>query len=191
MESEMTDTETPGQLPQATPQPRRRRRWRSALAGVLLVGVGAVGGYAAGAAHGPWWILSAAAHGGFSPEKMGKRIDRRVDRALDRVDASQEQRDKVAGIFKTALGDVTALGVKPFEAREKFMDLLRADAIDPAAFETLRAEQIANADAASKRVVQAMTEAAQVLTPEQRRELVERWDRHGRHWDRGDKADKK
>jgi protein CpxP len=180
MEREMADTENPGQLPEAAPQqPRRRRRWRGAITGVLLLSVGAIGGYAVGAAHGPWWILSAAAHGGFTPERMGKRIDRRVDRVLDRVDATQEQRDKVTGIFKSALGDVTALGVKPFEAREKFLTLLRADTIDPAAFEALRAEQISTADAASKRVVQALTEAAQVLTPEQRRELADRWERRG------------
>jgi periplasmic protein CpxP/Spy len=183
----MTDTETDGQPSGPAPQPiRKPRRWRSALAGVLLLGVGAVGGHAAGSMHGPWWILSAAAHGGhFDPARMAKHIDHRVDRALNRVDASQEQRDKVSGIFKSALGDVTALGVKPWEAREKFIGLLRADSIDPAAFEALRAEQIGAADAASKRVVQAMTEAAQVLTPEQRRELTDRWERHGgRHHDR-------
>jgi periplasmic protein CpxP/Spy len=183
MEREMADTENPGQLPEAPQQPRRRRRWRGVVSGVLLLAVGAVGGYAAGAAHGPWWILSAAAHGGFTPEKMGKRIDRRVDRVLDRVDATQEQRDRVTGILKGAVGDVTALGVKPFEARQKALELLRADTVDPAAFEALRAEQIATADAASKRVVQAMIEAAQVLTPEQRRELADRWERRG-HWHR-------
>ena len=68
----------------------------------------------------------------------------------------------------------------PWEARGKFVELLRADTIDPAAFETLRAEQIAKADAASKRVVQAMTEAASVLTVEQRRELTQRWEKQCR-----------
>ena len=178
----MTDVETGGQLPEAAPQsPRRPRRWRGALAGILLLGVGAVGGYAVGSMQGPWWILSAAAHGHFNPARMEKHIDRRVDRMLDRVDASQEQRDKVNGIVKGAFGDVTALGVKPWETREKFIGLLRADTIDPAAFEALRAQQISTADAASKRIVQAMTEAAQVLTPQQRRELADRWERHGWH----------
>jgi protein CpxP len=187
----MADTQTSGQLPEAPPQaPRRRRRWPGAVAGVLLIGIGAVGGYAAGAMHGPWWILSAAAHGHFDPARMGKHIDRRVDHVLDRVNASQEQRDKVTGIFKSALGDVTALGMKPWETHEKVIALLRADTIDPAAFEALRAQQISTADAASKRIVQAMTEAAQVLTPEQRRELADRWERHGRHHADRDGADK-
>jgi protein CpxP len=182
METDMTDVETSGQLPEAAPQsPRRARRWRGALAGVLLLGVGAVGGYTAGSMQGPWWILSAAAHGHFNPARMEKRIDHRVDRMLDRVDATQEQRDKVSGIVKSAFGDVTNLGVKPWETREKFINLLRADTIDPAAFEALRAQQISSADAASKRIVQAMTEAAQVLTPQQRRELADRWERHGWH----------
>ena len=178
----MTDTDTSGQLPETAPQrPRRPRRWRGALAGVLLLGVGAAGGYAAGSMQGPWWILSAAAHGHFDPARMGKHIDHRVDRMLDRVDATQEQRDKVSGIFKNAVNDVTSLGFKPWDVREKFITLLRADTIDPAAFEALRAEQIGAADAASKRMVQAMTEAAQVLTPEQRKELADRWEQHGWH----------
>ena len=98
-----------------------------------------------------------------------------MERVLSRVDATAEQRGKVSGITKAAISDLTAQGIMPWEARRKFVELLRADTIDPAAFETLRAEQISKADAASKRVVQAVTEAAAVLTVEQRRELTERW----------------
>ena len=177
----MTDTETSSQHPEAAPQKARKpRRWRGALAGVLLLSAGAVGGYAAGAMQGPWFILSAAAHGNFDPARFGRHIDRRVDRVLDRVNATQEQRDKVSGIFKNAATDVAALGFKPGETRDKFMALLRADTFDPAAFEALRAEQISKADTASKRFVQAFADAAQVLTPEQRRQLADRWqERHG------------
>jgi protein CpxP len=185
MESHMTDTNTGGNLPEAAPPKtvRKRRLWRGALLGTLLLGVGAASGFAAGSVHGmPWWLLKAGAHHRLDPERIAKRIDSRVDRVLDRVDATQTQRDKVSGILKTAMTDLTALGIKPWETRAKFMELMRADAIDPAAFEALRAEQISTADAASKRAVQALTEAAQVLTPEQRRALVERWDRHGRRW---------
>ena len=178
----MTDPQSGGLPEPATPQTPRRRRWRrwlGALAGVLLVSGSAFGGFVAGSVHGPGWILSAAAHGRFDPERMAHRIDRRVDRVLKRVDTTQEQRDKVSGIFKSTLGDLTSLGFKPFETRQKFLQLLRADTVDPAAFEALRAEQISTADAASRRIVQALTEAAAVLTPEQRRQLADRWERRG------------
>jgi protein CpxP len=182
MESHMTDTNTSGQLPEATPPKsgRKPRLWRGLLLGTMLLGVGAASGFAAGSVHGmPWWLLKAGAHHGLDPERIAKRIDHRVDRVLDRVDATEAQRDKVSGILKTTLTDLTGMGIRPWETHSRFIALMRADTIDPAAFEALRAEQISNADAASKRVVQALTEAAQVLTPAQRRELVERWDRHG------------
>jgi protein CpxP len=181
MESDMTETGTGGQLSDpAAPRTRKRRRLRAIVLGTLLLGVGAASGFAAGSVNGmPFWMLNAATHHGHNPERVAKRIDRRVDRVLDRVDATSEQRDKVGGIVKGAFNDLTALGIKPWETREKAIALLRADTVDPAAFEAMRAEQISMADAASKRVVQALTEAAQVLTPEQRRELADRWDRHG------------
>jgi Spy/CpxP family protein refolding chaperone len=130
--------------------------------------------------------LSAAAHGRFDPDRMERRIDRRVDRMLNRVDATEEQRDKVKGIFKSALADVKALGIKPGETHEKYIQLLRSDTVDPAAFEALRAQQMQTADAASKRIVQAFAEAAQVLTPDQRRQVADRMERrsHRHHRDR-------
>jgi Spy/CpxP family protein refolding chaperone len=191
MESDMTETDTNGQLPEPAPKARRPRRLRAIVFGTLLLGVGVASGFAAGTVNGmPFWMMNAAVHHGLNPERVAKRIDHRVDRVLGRVDATDEQRDKVSGIIKGAFNDLTALGVKPWEVRAKAVALLRADTIDPAAFEALRAEQISMADAASKRIVQAMTEAAQVLTPEQRRELADRWERRGwrgHHGERGDR----
>jgi periplasmic protein CpxP/Spy len=168
-----TDTGLSGQEPERTV--RGRRRWRGAIIGAALFAVGTASGFAVATAHGaPWWLLGAAHHK-LDPERIAARVDHRVERALSRVDATQEQRDKVSGITKSAIADLSALGVSPWEVRGKFVELLRADTIDPTAFETLRAEQIGKADAASKRMVQAVTDAASVLTPDQRRELTERW----------------
>ena len=168
----MTDTETVAQ----EQGPRGRRRWRGAIIGAALFAVGTASGFAVATAHGmPWWMLGAATHHRLDPERIAARVDRRVEKVLSRVGATEEQRNKVSGITKAAIADLSALGVAPWEARGKFVELLRADTIDPAAFETLRAEQIGKADAASKRVVQALTESAAVLTVEQRRELTERW----------------
>ena len=174
METDMTDTGISGQ--DQVPAPRARRRWRGAIIGAALFAVGTASGFAVATAHGmPWWMLGAGAHHRMDPERIAARVDRRVERVLSRVDATAEQRGKVSGITKAAISDLTAQEIMPWEARRKFVELLRADTIDPTAFETLRAEQIGKADAASKRIVQAVTEAAAVLTVEQRRELTERW----------------
>ena len=54
------------------------------------------------------------------------------------------------------------------------MELLSAPTIDRAAIERLRAEQIQGADAVSKRMAQAFADAAEVLTPDQRKKVAER-----------------
>jgi periplasmic protein CpxP/Spy len=59
-------------------------------------------------------------------------------------------------------------------ARQRGRTLLTQPGIDRAAIEAFRAEQLALADAASKRLTQALGDAAEVLTPEQRRRLDER-----------------
>ena len=60
---------------------------------------------------------------------------------------------------------------KVFAARQQARDLLTQTTIDRAAIEKLRAEQIAAMDSVSKRIAQAIGDAAEVLTPEQRRKL--------------------
>ena len=174
----MTDTGIDGERPAPEQTGRRRRRWRGVIIGAALLAVGTVSGFAAATAHNmPWWLLGGGMHHRMDPERIAARVDHRVEKVLSRVDATAEQRTKVSGITKAAISDLSTLGVAPWEARGKFIALLRADTIDPAAFETLRAEQIGKADAASKRVVQALTDAASVLTVEQRHELTERWEK--------------
>jgi protein CpxP len=164
-------------------QPGKRLNWGRRIAvGALLVGLGAASGIAIGKVHSePGLFWHGMGHHQFDPDRAATRIEHRVDRVLSRLDATKEQKDKVSGIIKTAFSDIVGMGVQPWETRQKFAELLRADTIDPAALEALRAEQVTKIDAASKRMVQAMSEAATVLTPEQRRDLIDRWQkRHER-----------
>jgi protein CpxP len=157
-----------------TPQPQRR--WgRLLLAAALLLGLGGVGGFALGAHKASSFFWHAMAPGKLTPEETAAWVERGVNRVLSRVDASDEQKSKVSAIAKATLADLTKLGITPGEGRLKFLQLFRADKVEPTAIEALRAEQSTKWDAATKRIAQAVGEAAQVLTPEQRRELTERW----------------
>jgi protein CpxP len=177
-ETDMTDNHTEEGQPA---RPARRWGWgRRALVGALLIGAGMLPGFAIGAHQAAAWIWHGPKHVRFDPERMAERVDRRVDRMLSRVEATDEQKGKVSAITKAALTDLANLGVNPWDTRGKFVELLRADTIDPAALEALRAEQVGKLDAASKRAVAALTEAAAVLTPEQRKELTDRWERRHR-----------
>ena len=161
-----------------TQTPRPQRRWgRTVLAAVLLLGLGGAGGFALGmyrAASFAWHVMEP---GKLTPEETASMVERKVNHVLSRVDATDEQKTKVTAIAKAAAADLSKLGFTPRESRTKFLELFRADQINPDAIEALRAEQSMKWDAATKRIAQAVAEAAQVLTPEQRRDLTERWRR--------------
>jgi Spy/CpxP family protein refolding chaperone len=64
------------------------------------------------------------------------------------------------------------------------MALLAAPTIDRAALEQARVARMQVEDARSRRIVQAMADAAEVLTPEQRTKVAERFAKRMDHWRR-------
>jgi Spy/CpxP family protein refolding chaperone len=58
-------------------------------------------------------------------------------------------------------------------ARARGLSLLTAPSVDRSAIERLRVEQMGLADTASKRIAQALADASDVLTPEQRRKVAD------------------
>jgi len=111
--------------------------------------------------------------GTFDPARAEARVDRMVRHFAVELGASGDQQEKLATIAKAAIKDVLPLREKMFAAHQQARDLLTAQTIDRAALEKLRADQSAARDAASKRVVQALADAAEVLTPDQRTKLKE------------------
>jgi Spy/CpxP family protein refolding chaperone len=111
-------------------------------------------------------------------------IERRVDGALRSVDATPEQRQKVKAIFEKTADELYAVRTKRLEGRKQIREALAAATIDKTRIEALRVEQMKAADEASKVFTNAITAAAEVLTPEQRVELARKIERH-RRWFRG------
>jgi periplasmic protein CpxP/Spy len=156
----------------------RRGRFLFTLAVALVAGL--AGGY----------VGKSFAHGGpghwrdgmpADPAKMDLRVERMVKRFASKVDASAEQKEKLAAIAKSAVKDLAPLREKAQAARKQAIGLLAGASVDRAAIERLRAEQIQLADAGSKRLTQALADSADVLTPEQRKKLAERM-QHGHRW---------
>jgi Spy/CpxP family protein refolding chaperone len=122
---------------------------------------------------------------GGDPDRAEARIEKMARHLAVEADATPAQQEKLAEIARAAAKDVAPLREKMRGHREKTMALLAAPSIDRAAVEALRAEQMADADALSRRIAQAAADAAEVLTPEQRQKLAahmaEKRSRHGRH----------
>jgi periplasmic protein CpxP/Spy len=148
---------------------------RITLAG-FLGGVGALLS-ARAFAHGPGGM-----HGPLDPAEMDQHIERMVKHLAVEIDATPEQQQKLAGIAKEAARDLAPLRGQALETRRQAIELLSAPNIDRGAIEALRAAKIQQADAASQRIARALADAAEVLTPEQRKTLAQRAARwHGRH----------
>jgi Spy/CpxP family protein refolding chaperone len=112
---------------------------------------------------------------GFGPERM-------IDFALSNVGATAEQKQKIVIIARGAFDELSPLRARRDAAREKLASLLKAEKVDKAAIEKLRAEEFAAIEAGSKRAAQALADAAEVLTPAQRQQLVERMESRRRFW---------
>lgn len=135
----------------------------------------------------------ALAHGRFGrrgggpmdPAEMDERIERFVRHLGVEVDATPEQQARLAEIAKAAAKDLAPLRGQAMETRKQALELLGSESVDRAAIERLRVEKLQHADAASRRLADALADAAEVLTPEQRQKLAQHAGRmrgHRRPW---------
>jgi protein CpxP len=122
-------------------------------------------------------------HRGFhamSPEAAKEHLQVATMWALRDIDASEEQQDRVNAIAAGAVDDLFRLRQQHVTNREAFHAQLGGATVDRAALEQVRQSEIALADEASKRLVRAVADVADVLTPEQRQALMERFHRKHR-----------
>jgi Spy/CpxP family protein refolding chaperone len=98
------------------------------------------------------------------------------------IDATDAQKQKLDPIVRQAAKDLLPARERLHAARREAIELLSRERVDAAALEALRAKQIALADEASKRLTRAVAEAAEVLTPAQRKELAAHLARRRGRW---------
>ncbi len=118
--------------------------------------------------------------GGSEPELRAEHVEFVLDVALNRIDATGEQRLEVTAIVQGLVADMQAVAQQRDSAHDAIREILLQPSVDRAALEQLRANGILQADTASQRLAQAVADVADVLTPEQRIELMElrRFRRH-------------
>jgi protein CpxP len=153
-----------------------RRRWlkRGAL-GVLAAGLAAGLGFKAFAHRG-------YGRGPLDPAALDARIERMLKHLYVEIDASDAQKTQLAPIVKQAAGELLPMRNQMRDARRQAIALLTGETIDRAAIERLRAEQLQHAETGSRRLARALADAAEVLTPAQRKLLAERMMHRRRRW---------
>ncbi|HKA41451.1 MAG TPA: Spy/CpxP family protein refolding chaperone [Burkholderiales bacterium] len=168
-----------------SPDKRRRFFRRAAIAtliGAIAAGIG-FKAYSQGAGCG--WHRCGFAAGALDPAAVDEHVDRMLKHLYVEIDATDEQKQRLAPIVKQAVKDLLPLREKARAARTQAVALLTGDSIDRAAIEALRAEHLQAAEEASRRIAQALADVAEVLTPAQRKDLAARMEKYRRGWRRG------
>jgi len=158
--------------PAPATQRRRGRGWL--FVATIAIAAALSGAAASHAVSQGYWHGSGFMGRPFDPARVEDGADRAVRHLAIEIDATPEQQDKLRGIVKGMVKDLLPMREKALSARERGRVLLTQPVIDRAAIEALRAEQLTLAETASKRFTQALGDAAEVLTPEQRRKIDDR-----------------
>lgn len=145
---------------------RPRRRWPIRLGLLTLVLV-----LAAMACHG-----HGPRHGFGGPHLSEARVERMVGHMV--TDATDAQKTQLTAITGDAYRKLAPLKTQADQARHQLALLLAAPKVDRVALEDLRVRQLSLADQASRIVSTRLADAADVLTPAQRTELVQQFERH-------------
>jgi periplasmic protein CpxP/Spy len=206
----MSEHDPQAAMPTPPPPPRRPGARGAYLLGAIAVGLTAVAVFASTsfsngfrhslvevremtAEHAAFDGRSGPPFGGwdnFLPNSVIEAfVDARADRMIRHlaveIDATSEQQDKLKAILHATVKDVLPVREKVLATRATARELLTQPTIDRAALEKLRADQIATHEAVSKELVQAVADAADALTPEQRRKIVDMLPPGGPGFDRG------
>ena len=157
----------------------RRRFFKFAGIGAALVGLGSAIAWKAHA-HGGGF-----GHGPIDPQRLEEGVGRMLKHFYVEIEATEEQKRRLEPIVRQAARDLLPLRETFQGGRQRALDLLAAPAVDRGALEGLRSDQLQAAEAASRRLTQAIADVAEVLTPEQRRLLAEHVRRSRGRWGHG------
>jgi periplasmic protein CpxP/Spy len=153
--------------------PPEKPRWgRRFVIGTVAVAVAAGAGAYAFANNDDW---------GGRHKFMRGYMEYRLDKMLTEAGASDEQKTKLKAIVTTTIDDVRPDRETRKAMRDEIIKLIEAPTIDRNAIESLRAKQMAQFEERSKAIAKAVADAAEVLTPDQRKKLVEEMREFGPH----------
>ena len=146
---------------------KRRRHGRTLLLGVLFLGAAAVLTTGALQAFGLGPFRGGACSH-LDSAQVEKKIDRIAGWIVEDLDGTPGQEAKLAAIAKAAAKDLAPLHDELVAGRKEVVAILTAEKVDRAALEAHRLRHVQLMEDASERLVAAVADAADVLTPAQR-----------------------
>lgn len=117
--------------------------------------------------------------GTHSAAEVSAHVDHMLKHFYVEVDATDAQKAQIGPLVKQAVSDLMPLQAQLQSAHSNALQALEQTTIDRASLEAARAEHLDLADQASKRLVQLFGDVGDVLTPSQRKALIEHLQHHG------------
>lgn len=108
-----------------------------------------------------------------TPEERAARADKATQWMLGKVDATDEQKTRIKAIVQDALKDLSQAREQHMKNRQAFVDTLAQPTVDREKLKSIRGDEMRIAESASDRMVNAIADAADVLTAEQRGKLAQ------------------
>jgi hypothetical protein len=119
-------------------------------------------------------------HGNWTQAEVAERLEDGAEYALDHVDATDEQAANVNRVLRGLAPDIIKLRDEQKALGAELRRELAKETLDRGAIEGIRARSVALFERASQRGTQALLASAEELTPDQRQQLVARWEKHQR-----------
>lgn len=121
-------------------------------------------------------------HGGanLSEAQVAERFEHIAEYGLDDVDADEAQTEQVRQVIRGLAPDLVRFRSEQRALSAQLRAELGKDPVDRAQIEALRRRTVELFDRASLRGGQALTSAADALTPEQRQKLTRKWEKYAR-----------
>lgn len=110
-----------------------------------------------------------------------RHAERMLDRALDEVDATDAQTTQIQSIGSEIFELVATAHADGRNDGDALREALSAEQVDRAALEAIRSAHVERADALSEAIATRLADALEVLTPDQRQQLIARADEFRAH----------
>lgn len=111
-------------------------------------------------------------HAPMTAAQINAHVDEFLQHVYTETGATDAQKAQIEPLVRQTLADLMPLHDHARDFHQQALQALSADQVDRVALETLRAEHLQAADAASRRITQTIGDIAEVLTPAQRKALA-------------------